>query len=279
MIRPSLIQVEELASIIEQPNLVILDSRFYLTDHKKGRQEYEQGHIPTALFVDLHEQLAGPETPDSGRHPLPEETVFSNQLAAWGIDRNSQVVVYDDMGGAIAARAWWMLSQQEIHARVLDGGFPVWQASGQPISTELPCAAKVEQKIDVSFPWAITEKQVMENFETAGFQLVDARSADRFLGENETMDPVAGHIPGAINRPFTDNLTGLGVFKSVEELAYEWQALRDQYENFVYYCGSGVTACHNVLALNYAGIEAEKVYIGSWSQWAKRMLKLSKDNN
>lgn len=274
MLLKTLINTNELASLVGQSDLLILDCRFYLSDHSKGKSEYEKGHIPSAVFVDVHHQLAAPETEFSGRHPLPDNTVFSEQLQTWGITPNTQVVVYDDMGGAIAARAWWMLSQQGIDVRVLNGGFPAWVREGREISQVLENSASTSYQFKVVFPWLIDEQTIVENFATNQFQLVDARAADRFNGENETIDPVAGHIPGAINRPFSDNLDSEGYFKPAEQLHVEWQDwLSDSSDAYVYYCGSGVTACHNVLALNYAGIEANQVYVGSWSQWAKRMLR------
>ena len=274
MLLKTLINTNELAILLGLPDVVVLDCRFYLTDHAKGRSEYNKGHIPGAIFVDVHHELASPETTLTGRHPLPEEMVFAKQLQDWGIDMNSQVIVYDDMGGAIAARAWWMLSQQNVDVRVLNGGFPAWCKQGKEVSVTPSIATPTSNQIKVSFPWAISEQAIVENFETNQFQLVDARAADRFNGENETIDPVAGHIPGAINRPFSDNLDPEGYFKPAEQLHVEWQDwLSDNGDAYVYYCGSGVTACHNVLALNHAGIEARQVYVGSWSQWSKRMLR------
>ena len=271
----TLINANELNALLDQEsNVVVLDCRFYLTDHSKGKSEYDKGHIPNAIFVDVHRQLAGTETEQTGRHPLPSKSVFSKQLQVWGIDSSSQVIVYDDMGGAVAARAWWMLSQQNINVRVLNGGFPAWLKEGFSVSTVAETTTPISYLFDVSFPWAIDEQAIVENFETAQFQLVDARASDRFNGENESIDPVAGHIPGAINRPFTDNLDVEGCFKPAEQLHVEWQDwLSSNSDDYVYYCGSGVTACHNVLALNYTGIEAKQVYVGSWSQWAKRMLR------
>ncbi|TYL48511.1 sulfurtransferase [Marinomonas sp. IMCC 4694] len=273
----TLIETSELVDLLDQPNVVVLDCRFYLTDHSKGQAEYNTGHIPNAIFVDVHHQLASAETHLTGRHPLPDEAVFSAQLQAWGIGQETNVVVYDDMGGAIAARAWWMLSQQGIDVRVLNGGITAWKEEGRPLSTEPATSQSTTGQIAVTFPWAISEQAVVENIETDQFQLVDARAADRFQGENETMDPVAGHIPGAINRPFSQNLDVTGRFKPSALLQTEWQAcLAGGSAEQVYYCGSGVTACHNVLALNYAGIAAKKVYVGSWSQWSKRMLRAMK---
>ncbi|WP_410506453.1 sulfurtransferase [Marinomonas sp. GJ51-6] len=270
----SLIDANELNVLLEQDNVIVLDCRFYLTDHSKGLSEYQKGHIPKAIFVDVHHQLASPETEMTGRHPLPEPVVFSKQLQDWGVNSESQVVVYDDMGGAIAARAWWMLIQQGIDVRVLNGGFPAWLKEDFSVSLVDELAKPVDYQFDVTFPWEINEQAVVENFETDQFQLVDARASDRFNGENEFIDPVAGHIPGAINRPFSDNLDSDGYFKPAEQLHVEWQDwLSSKSSDYVYYCGSGATACHNVLALNYAGIEANLVYVGSWSQWAKRMLR------
>ncbi|WP_031214557.1 sulfurtransferase [Marinomonas profundimaris] len=272
----TLINTNELVKLLGQSNVVVLDCRFYLTDLSKGRSEYDKGHIPGAIFVDVHCELSGIESELTGRHPLPAEADFSKQLQRWGIDSSSKVVVYDDMGGAIAARAWWMLSQQNIDVQVLNGGYPDWLKEGGAVSLTPEKAKTSTVQIEVSFPWGITEQAIVENFETNQLQLVDARAVDRFNGENETIDPVAGHIPGAINRPFNDNLDSEGRFKPAEQLHVEWQDwLSGDGDDYVYYCGSGITACHNVLALNYAGIEAKQVYVGSWSQWAKRMLRVS----
>lgn len=272
MALPTMISVNQLESMLGQNDVVILDSRFYLTDLAKGAQAYQQSHIPSAVFVDVHRQLAAPETQMSGRHPLPAPELFAQTLAALGIHAHTTVVVYDDMGGAFAARAWWMLVQQGIEVYVLDGGFPAWQAAGLATEAGRNVPAPVVAGIQVAFPWFISEEDVVRQFETGEFQLIDARSADRFSGENETMDPVAGHIPGALNRPFADNLAASGQMKSPTQLLDEWQTLlKDESIPVVCYCGSGVTACHNVLAMNYAGLDAQYVYVGSWSQWAKRI--------
>ena len=274
MLLKTLINANELAMLLDQSNVVVLDCRFYLADPNKGKSEYDKAHIPDAIFVDVHHELASPESELTGRHPLPSEVNFSEQLQCWGIDSSTQVIVYDDMGGAIAARAWWMLSQQNIDVRVLNGGFPAWLKEGRDVSSEPKVVKAAPRLTTVSFPWSIGEQSIVENFETNQFQLVDARAQGRFNGENETVDPVAGHIPGAINRPFTDNLDENGYFKPAEQLHVEWQDwLSNSSDEYVYYCGSGITACHNVLALNYAGIEAKQVYVGSWSQWSKRMLR------
>lgn len=280
MALPTMVSTAQLHTLLEQDDLVLLDSRFYLNDLEKGCKVYQQGHILGALFVDLHHQLAGTETAFTGRHPLPEPEALAQTLASLGINNNSQVVVYDDMGGAMAARAWWMLVQQGIEVYVLNGGFGAWQKQGLPVEMGVNQPAPTEFRIKVSYPWLVTEEDVVANFEADRFQLLDARTEDRFNGMNETMDPVAGHIPGAINRPFMNNLNAEGLMKSPERLQTEWGALLQHIEKpIVYYCGSGVTACHNVLAMNYAGLEAKHVYVGSWSQWAKRMQRMMQEHS
>ena len=278
VITHTLMSAEQAQNTMNQNDWVILDCRFYLTDHHKGKQEYEKGHIPNAIFVDVHDQLAGTITELTGRHPLPSEEDFSRSLQAWGITSQSKVLAYDDMSGAIAARAWWMLAQLGVEVYVLDGGFAAWCKAGFAVTTTPANGRASTESITVSFPWAVSEQEVIENIESDRFQLVDARSEDRFYGENETIDPVAGHIPGAINRPFSANLDPEGLFKPAEQLHVEWQDWLLNSGDYVYYCGSGITACHNVLALNHAGIEAKRVYVGSWSQWAKRMLRMTQVN-
>ncbi len=270
----TLIDANELNAVLKMPDVVVLDCRFYLTDHSKGKSEYEKNHIPGAIFVDVHHELAAPETEFTGRHPLIDNTTFADNLQKWGIENTTKVVVYDDMGGAIAARAWWMLAQQGISVRVLNGGFPSWLRSEFAVSQTFETGKSSSYRFDVSFPWEIKEQAVVQSLVTSKYKLIDARASDRFHGKNETIDPVAGHIPGAINRPFSDNLDEEGCFKPAEQLHVEWKDwLLGSSEEYVYYCGSGITGCHNVLALNYAGIDAKQVYVGSWSQWAKRMLR------
>lgn len=270
--------VEALKVAINDPNVIVLDSRFYLTDINKGHQEYLKGHIPDALFIDMHRQLSAKETTDTGRHPLPSIPTLIETLSAFGISKDSIVVLYDDMGGGIAARGWWMLSQMGISAHVLDGGIQAWVADGNPLEMgETISATKAvwsSDQIPAAFVWEVHEDAVIANFELDAFQLVDARPDDRFHGENETIDPVAGHIPGAINRPFMQNLTAEGCFKSAEVLRAEWLALGYEAMPVVHYCGSGATACHNVLATAIAGFESKQVFVGSWSQWSKRMMNL-----
>lgn len=269
----TLISAQALKSELANPDLIILDSRFYLTDLNKGLLEYHKGHISGALFVDLHHDLASPESELSGRHPLPSPMDFSCYLQKMGVNPSSKVVVYDDMSGAIAARAWWMLAQNNIDVRVLDGGISAWQALDGELDTTTPHLKAAEQSLDISFPWVVSEGEVLENMETEGFQLLDARASDRFEGKNETMDALAGHIPGALNRPFQTNLDSQGAFLSSDALSQHFKKIETDLE-IVHYCGSGVTACHNVLANLSAGGSDKRVFVGSWSQWSKRMLRL-----
>ena len=269
----TIISAKALKTEMTDKALVILDSRFYLTDINKGKEAYQEGHIPSAIFVDLHHDLASEETELSGRHPLPNPNDFSDYLQSIGLDSDSNVVIYDDMSGAIAARAWWMLSQNNIKARVLDGGIAAWLALGEELEVQVNAPSASENKISTSFPWAVEEYDVLENIEANSFQLLDARANDRFEGQNETIDPIAGHIPGALNRPFASNLDSQGAFLASDSLAQSFKEIETDLE-IVHYCGSGVTACHNVLANLSAGGDNKRVFIGSWSQWSKRMLRL-----
>ncbi|MFT2110212.1 sulfurtransferase [Marinomonas sp. 2405UD68-3] len=272
-----LISSDELISQLRDTNVVVLDSRFYLSDHNKGRQLFLESHIPNARFVDLHTQLSSEETEETGRHPLPSIEDFIETVQLLGITQDSLVVVYDDMGGAIASRCWWMLNQLGVRACVLDGGITRWLQKGLPIESGEATSFSAVDKIKcdlTAFSLSVDEQDVIQNYELNQFCLLDARAEERFSGEVETIDPVAGHIPGAKNRPFSENLDSNGCFKSPKLLKEEFEALMENELPFVHYCGSGVTACHNVLALNIAGIEQNKVFVGSWSLWSKRMMRL-----
>jgi len=269
----TLISAQSLRDELDSQDLILLDCRFYLTDLEKAAKEYQKGHIPGAIFVDVHHHLASPETPLSGRHPLPSNSDFSYYLKTIGITSNSNVVVYDDMSGAIAARAWWMLSQNNIKTRVLDGGLKAWLASKGEMVADLVIPTIAKETVSISFPWAVDEAAVLENIETGSFQLIDARANDRFEGQNETIDAIAGHVPGALNRPFSKNLNDNGLFVTSSELASSFDELGVKSE-CVHYCGSGITACHNVLANVHSGGDNKRVFVGSWSQWSKRMQRL-----
>lgn len=249
---------------------VVLDCRSYLLDPGQGLRSYREGHIPKAVFIDMETDLSAPITPTSGRHPLPDFTQLSTTLAESGISAATQVVVYDDCSGAMAVRAWWLLRMLGHTAvAVLDGGYSAWLAADYPITD------KVAQVIPGNFSGEpdlsmILPLQQVAEFTTTGL-LIDARSAERYRGEQEPIDPVAGHIPGAFNRPLQQNLTADGLFKPVAVLQQEWLRFMADYEpqQVAHYCGSGVTACHNLLAMEYAGLHGSKLYPGSWSEWIR----------
>jgi thiosulfate/3-mercaptopyruvate sulfurtransferase len=267
----TLISGAELAEHLDDDNWVMVDCRFVLTNTEQGRREYEQGHIAGAVYAHLDEDLSGPIIPGkTGRHPLPTPEEFARTLSNWGIDNNSQVVAYDATGGSIAARLWWLLRWLGHEAvAVLDGGWPRWRSEGRPMRSG------VESNEPRSFsprprPELILDaNQVNQIRADPAYRLFDARSADRYRGENETLDPVAGHIPGAQPLPFAGNLGEGGAFLPVEELARRFKAALGDTpaEQTVFYCGSGVTAAHNVLALLHAGLGEARLYSGSWSDW------------
>lgn len=256
---------------------VVLDCRFNLMQPDAGLALYRQGHIPGALYAHLDNDLSSPILPTSGRHPLPDPDRLAQRLGEWGICPDTQVVVYDDMGGAMAARAWWLLRWLG-HERVavLDGGFPAWVATDGAVSAEQPNQPAAPQPCE-SYPyqlnadWLVSTQDIVANLSVAEFSLVDARTAERFRGEQEPIDPIAGHIPGALNRPLPDNLTAMGTFKPAEQLRSEWLALLGPVPvaEVVAMCGSGVTACHLLLSLEVAGLNGARIYAGSWSEWIR----------
>ncbi|MES2039607.1 MAG: sulfurtransferase [Pseudomonadota bacterium] len=268
----TLISATELASHITDPNWIVLDSRHDLMDSNAGQAAYDQGHIPGAQFVHLDQRLSAAKVGANGvfrgRHPLPEKTDFIATLQALGVNDNSQVVVYDAHGGMFAARLWWMLRWVGHKAvAVLDGGLPAWLAAQQAATTDVPAARSGNISEQATLVGTVDVGQVLANISSAAKILVDARAADRFRGENETIDPVGGHIPGAKNRFFKDNLQADGRFKPAEQLQQEWSAVVGDASQAIMQCGSGVTACHNLLALEVAGLRGAALYPGSWSEW------------
>ena len=249
---------------------VILDCRFQLTDPEYGSHAYEAGHIPGALYLNLDYHLSGVKTGSNGRHPLPDGQRLAVDLGAAGITADVQVVCYDDAGGMYAARAW-MLLRWLGHAAVavLDGGIQAWQQAGATLETDKKRHMPRRFPVKASLIETVDADQVLANLEEQDFVVVDARSPERFRGEGETMDPVGGHIPGARNRFFQHNLDGNGRFKDPATLRSEWEAVLagTSPEEIVHQCGSGVTACHNLLAMEHAGLTGSRLYPGSWSEW------------
>lgn len=268
----TLISAADLAQHINDPDWVVLDCRHDLTNPDAGRSGHATGHIPNAQFVHLDTDLSGSKTGPHGefrgRHPLPARDAFIETLRRLGVNHTSQVVAYDAHGGMFAARLWWMMRWiGHAAVAVLDGGLPTWTAQGGSLATD--AATKLRGTIEAapSLVPSVDANSIASNLVMGAYMVVDARSPDRFRGENETLDPVGGHIPGAKNRFFKDNLQADGSFKSAEQLKSEWDSIIPAADRSVMQCGSGVTACHNLLALEVARLKGAALYPGSWSEW------------
>ncbi|MCY1427573.1 putative thiosulfate sulfurtransferase SseB [compost metagenome] len=251
---------------------MILDCRFALDDPAYGARVYRENHIPGALYADLEEDLSGPVTKGvTGRHPLPDPHTFVRRLRAWGVDNDSQVVLYDDGQGAFAARAWWLLLWLGKHDGVylLDGGLAAWRAAGLAQTTAEIAITRGDFHGEPDDSLLIEAAGLSTLLGDPQLPLLDARGLPRFRGEVEPIDPVAGHIPGAQCAAFTDNLGSDGRFLPAEQLHQRFAALLRgrPAEELVAYCGSGVTACHNLFALSLAGYPLGRLYAGSWSEW------------
>ncbi|WP_263139145.1 sulfurtransferase [Pseudomonas sp. RIT-PI-AD] len=257
---------------LQRPGWIVLDCRFALDDPAYGARVYAEGHIPGARFADLERDLSGPVRPGvSGRHPLPDPDVLSQRLRDWGIDPDSEVVLYDDGPGAFAARAWWLLAWlgKRDGVYLLDGGLKAWRDAGLPLETACPPPAMGTFQGQADARLVIEAADLGRRLENPELTLLDARALPRFRGEVEPIDPVAGHIPGARCAAFTDNLGADGRFLPTEALRERFEALLEDrpVEELVAYCGSGVTACHNLFALGLAGYPLAPLYAGSWSEW------------
>lgn len=256
----------------DQPGLVILDCRFALEDPDYGQRSYAEGHIAGAAFADLERDLSGPVTKGvTGRHPLPQAADLIERLQAWGVSNDSTVVLYDDGTGAFAARAWWLLAWlgKRDGVYILDGGLKAWHAAGLPLSLDAPRAVRGVFSGSPDPKLVLSAEQLLKRLSRPQLTLLDARGLPRFRGEVEPIDPIAGHIPGAQCAAFTDNLGADGRFLPAEQLKQRFAeklAGRSPQE-LVAYCGSGVTACHNLFALCLAGYPLGALYAGSWSEW------------
>jgi thiosulfate/3-mercaptopyruvate sulfurtransferase len=267
----TLIETEELAAHLGDPDWAILDCRFFLSHPELGRKQYLDAHIPGAVYVDLDHDLSGPVTKGvTGRHPLPDAEVFAKRLSSWGIDEHVQVVAYDGAGGMIAGRLWWMLKWMG-HERVavLNGDYRAWFHEKRPtVSGEESRSPRIFTP-RLHPERVVTAEDVLASLNNPAVKLLDARARDRFRGENETLDAKAGHIPGAKSAPYTENVDTRGRFLPPEQLAERFQELLGETsaEEAVLYCGSGVTAAHNALAMAIAGLGSPRIYAGSWSDW------------
>jgi thiosulfate/3-mercaptopyruvate sulfurtransferase len=267
----TLVESAEVAAHLDDPNWAILDCRFFLNHPELGRKQYLDAHIPGALYVDLDHDLSGPVTPGAtGRHPLPDVATFAAKVGSWGIDDAVQVVAYDGAGGMIAGRLWWMLNWVG-HERVavLNGDYRAWFHESRPTRSGEETRTRRAFAPRVLGERMVTADQVLASLNNPAIKLLDARARDRFRGENETLDAKAGHIPGAKSAPYTENLDGHGRFLPREQLQARFQHLLGDTpaEESVLYCGSGVTAAHNALAMAVAGLGAPRIYSGSWSDW------------
>jgi thiosulfate/3-mercaptopyruvate sulfurtransferase len=261
----TLITASELLERIDDPDLVVVDCRWYLTEPEKGRSQYLDGHIPGAVYASLDTDLAGTGGP--GRHPLPQPEDFAATCERLGVTRSSSVVAYDDAGGGIAARLWWMLENQgHRQTHVLDGGIQAWTATGGALDSAVP-----DPRVGdfAPRPWSrIVERDDVVNRPQRRI-VIDARARERYRGDEEPVDPKAGHIPGALSMPLTENLGPDLTFLPPTELAARFASVGvSDAGDVIAHCGSGVTACHNILAMSVAGIGMADLYVGSWSDWS-----------
>ena len=268
----SLISAADLAPHLNDADWLIVDCRFELGKPTAGESAYAAGHIPGAVYAHLDRDLASPITGTSGRHPLPSPQQFADTLGAWGVTRETQVVAYDADTGAYAARLWWLL-RWAGHRRVavLNGGFKAWVAGGYATSTEVPRKNRTQFDVRPDRSAWVDAQEVAANLQSSGWRLLDARAPERYAGIVEPIDPVAGHVPGARNHPFALNLGPSGEFLSADELRARFEKSQEGVDDAhtMVMCGSGVTACHLLLAMEAAGKPGAKLYAGSWSEWIR----------
>ena len=265
----TLVDPATLARHLDDPGWVVIDARHDLLQPSWGEEEYREEHIPGARFLHLDRDLSAPKSGRNGRHPLPSPEAAAATFGAAGIDDAKQVVVYDQNQGAYAARCWWMLRWLGHEAvAVLDGGFDRWMRERRPITAEVPRVAPAAFRIRTTLP-VVGPDEVLANLAGGAALVIDARSPERFRGEAEPFDPVAGRVPGAVNRPVARNLAKDGTFRPAAELRAELSALLGGHDasQAIHMCGSGVTACHTMLAMEIAGLPTGRLYAGSWSEW------------
>jgi|TARA_B100000768_G_scaffold169467_1_gene175082 thiosulfate/3-mercaptopyruvate sulfurtransferase len=267
----TLISSENLNSIIDDKNLIIFDCRFDLMDKNLGHSNYLKSHIKNANYINLESDLSSAVTDNSGRHPLKDLSSFSNMLNYYGINNKSQIIVYDDENSSMCARFWWMLKLVGIEkCAVLDGGYKSWVSSKFSTDNSIPKNHKKEN-ITYSYKeeYLISTFELKNKLKDSSLYLLDARDKQRFLGNIEPIDKKAGHIPGAINMPFKENLEKDGKFKKKLDLIKLFENIdKDKSRDIINMCGSGVTACHNFLAMEYCGLRRSRIYVGSWSAWS-----------
>jgi len=267
----TIVSAAEINKNLSDPDWAIMDCRFDFDKPELGYQEYLAGHIPGSLYIDLERDLSGEViTGKTGRHPLPDHRILADRFSSWGIDGSTTVVVYDNKNGALAARMWWLLRWLgHENAAVLNGGWSAWERENYPIETG-EASREPREFSPIEQPQYIVKADFVENIRLdPDYLVVDSRAAERYWGLNETIDPVAGHIPGAVTAPYAGNLDEEGFFVTGDLLKERFENLLEgiPIENVILYCGSGVTASHNIIAMIEAGYEMPKLYAGSWSEW------------
>ena len=266
----TLVSAAQLAQHLNDPDWVVFDCRFTLSDPESGHRTYLAGHIPGARYAHLNTDFSSEVTATSGRHPLPDPQLLALKLGQWGVDSDKQVVVYDDSLGSMASRMWWVLrwlGHQSV--ALLDGGVQRWIRDGHPVTADPTTIAPAEFTARPDSSMWVDANCIEEALRSDKCLIIDARAEERFSGEREILDKVAGHIPGSINLPFEDNLDMGGTYLTAEELKEAYLDLLNGVEpqRVVHMCGSGVTACHNVIAMEHAGLKGSRLYPGSWSEW------------
>ncbi len=280
MSNAKLVSTAELAEHLHDPTWIVFDCRHDLMDLAKGERVYREGHIPGARFAHLETDLSGEKTGRNGRHPLPSPAAFTSFLSRSGVSNTSKIIAYDDAGGPYAARLWWLARWVGLDdIALLDGGLGKWLAEGRALSREVPVVQPAPLRGHADPLMLVTADDVQAQLHKPSMTLIDARAAERYRGDVEPIDPVAGHIPGARNRFFKDNLNADMSLKPVEELRATFAGLMQDgnAQHVVHQCGSGVTACANLFAMEYAGLAGSRLYAGSWSEWvADRARPVSK---
>jgi thiosulfate/3-mercaptopyruvate sulfurtransferase len=268
----NLISVAELNALLQEGSCRVVDCRHELMQPEKGYQEYLAGHIDGAVYANLDQDLASPISADSGRHPLPDITDFQAVVEAWGVSDDVQVVVYDNGNGAIAARLWWMLRWVgHANVAVLDGGITAWLGAGELTSVDIPIIDSMAYKLEPNSKMIVTTEEVAAAQESGDFTLLDARDKNRFDGVSEPIDSKAGHVPGALNVPFSKLLQSDGRWRPIDELVEIWRrsVTTTEGQSLVAMCGSGVTACHLLITAEMLGLPMPRLYVGSWSEWIR----------
>ncbi|TEU01579.1 MAG: sulfurtransferase [Anaerolineales bacterium] len=267
----TIITPKQLEPHLEEVNWAIFDSRFDLLQPQWGEKHYLIEHIPGAVYVHLDHNLSAPKNGTNGRHPLPDIEVIAEYFSGLGIDDGTQVIVYDSRGGGIAVRLWWMLKYLGHEATaILDGGFPEWNRLGLPVRTNRESRVSRQFKPRLNPDLKVGADEVLERILQDSSLIIDSRAPERYRGEEEPFDPIAGRIPGAVNRFWQTNLDADGRFRDPDVLRAEFDSLISEIapSDTIVYCGSGVTGCHNVLSMSYAGIQGVRLYAGSWSEWS-----------